>query len=155
MKPLKRTRYHTMNSWNNSIAPAYNLKVYNVADSDLISKIFELMETEIFWDDINVLINDFDSEHDYQWQAGFNGRSGGYLVLYKGGRNKDGKPFSYPGKSIGDDEVPGNVLRSFRQLAIDIIKTAEYMAKNFQVIDEEFTVTKTRKVVINILEGRN
>ena len=154
MKSLKRIRYHTMNSWNNSTAPAYNLKVHNVADNDLIDKIFELMETENFWDNINMLINDFDLEHDYQWQAGFNGRSGGYLVLYKGGISKEGKRISYPGKNISDNEVPGDVLRSFRKLAIDIVKSAEWMAKNYQVQDEEFTVVKTRKIAVNILDGK-
>jgi len=91
MKKLERIRYNTMNSWNAATAPAYNLKVYNVADKDLQDKIFELMDCEDFYDDINCLISEFDRENDYAWQAGFNGRSGGYLVLYKGGK----KPSEY------------------------------------------------------------
>jgi hypothetical protein len=86
MKTLKRIRYFTMNSWNLSTAPAYNLKVYNVIDRELQNKVFELMESEDFYNEINELITVFDANNNYEWQAGFNGRSGGYLVLYKGGR---------------------------------------------------------------------
>ena len=39
MKPLKRIRYDTMNSWNLSQAPAYNLKVYNVGKLDLMVEV--------------------------------------------------------------------------------------------------------------------
>lgn len=147
MKPLKRIRYNTMNSWNQSTAPAYNLKIYNVIDKELQNKVFELMEAEEFYYSINVLIHEFDKSNNYQWQAGFNGRSGDYLVLYKGGI-KDGKIFSYPGKSINDEEVPAEVLKAFRQLAINIVKETEYMAKNYKIQDEEYTITKTRKVLI-------
>ena len=148
MKTLNRTRYFTMNSWNLSKAPAYNLKVYNVIDNKLQNKVFELMDTENFYDDINLLIADFDRENGYLWQAGFNGRSGGYLVLYKGGKREDNSTFTYPGKAIEDNEVPVEVLKKFRQLAIDIIKTVEYMAKNYNIKEEDYTVTKTRKVLI-------
>jgi len=137
-----------MNSWNLSKAPAYNLKVYNVIDNKLQNKVFELMDTENFYDDINLLIADFDRENGYLWQAGFNGRSGGYLVLYKGGKREDNSTFTYPGKAIEDNEVPVEVLKKFRQLAIDIIKTVEYMAKNYNIKEEDYTVTKTRKVLI-------
>ena len=189
MKILNRIRYYTMNSWNLSKAPAYNLKVYNVIDNKLQDKVFELMDTENFYDDINLLIADFGRENGYLWQAGFNGRSGGYLVLYKGtcekkiifkeeefkkdngynGRvhadNYGWKSYkeakeqgllnktilktgTYAGKGIEDNEVPKEVLKKFRQLAIDIVKTAEYMAKNNKVEEEEYTITKTRKVLV-------
>lgn len=79
-------KYHTMNSWNNSKAPAFNLKIYKVIPRELQNKVYEMLDTEDFYNDINWLIRDFEIEHNYEWQAGFNGRSGGYLVLYKGGR---------------------------------------------------------------------
>ncbi|MBR3971265.1 MAG: hypothetical protein IKJ83_00040, partial [Ruminococcus sp.] len=37
---------------------------------------------------INELLNEFNSEHNYLWQAGMNGRNGGYLVLYQGQATK-------------------------------------------------------------------
>jgi hypothetical protein len=189
MKSLKRIRYNTMNSCNQSEAPAYNLKVHKIVDDKLQNKVFELMECEDFYDDINGLIADFDRQNDYEWQAGFNGRSGGYLVLYKGGKytkhlTKDdfksdngynGRVYisdryhwmnyeeakklnlvdreiltgiySNPGKNIEDDEVPANVLRAFRKLAIDIVKSVECAAKHFNPVDEEYTEIKTRKVM--------
>lgn len=83
---LNRTRYYTMNSWNNSTAPAFNLKVHHVIPAHLRSKVFEMMECENFYWPISDLVGEFGREHDYEWQAGFNGRSGGYLVLYRGGK---------------------------------------------------------------------
>ena len=150
MKTLKRIRYHTANSWNLSTAPAYNLKIYNVINNELQDKVYKLMDSPDFYDGINLLMQDFDIEHGYKWQVGFNGRSGGYLVLYKGGRNEDGRPFSYPGKQIEDDGVPVDVLKAFRRLALDIVKTTEDMAKNCQVVDEDYTVTRTRKTIVQV-----
>ena len=45
-----------------------------------------MLDCEDVYDTINELINDFAINHDFIWQAGFNGRSGGYLVLYSGGK---------------------------------------------------------------------
>ena len=184
MKSLKRIRYDTMSSWNNATAPAYNLKVYNVVNNDLQDKVFELMECEDFYDDINWMMSEFDRKFDYCWQTGFNGRSGGYLVLYKGGRKlsehksyctacgqrnftsvkKTGKKcgacrqekrmdhtfydtFTWPGKGVDDDEVPTDVLKAFRKLAVGIVKHVEYVARNATVEEETYMVEKTRKVV--------
>ena len=185
MRPLKRIRYNTMNSWNLSTAPAYNLKVHNVIDHKLQDKVYALMEAEGFYDNINDLIAEFDASNNYEYQAGFNGRSGGYLVLYRGGRklsqhksrctvcgqrnfteateqdNKCGncganarvnhtmyETFTYPGKAIEENEVPADVLKAFKKLAVSIVKEAEYMAKQYNVEDEEYTVVKTRKVMV-------
>ncbi len=77
-------RYDTMNSWNQSTSYANKVKIYNCIPSELQDKVFELMECEGFYDDINWILEDFAMEHDQQWQAGFNGRSSGYIVLYQG-----------------------------------------------------------------------
>lgn len=78
-------RYDTMSSWNCSTSYAANVKVYNLGlsheDSD---KLWELIDAEDFYDEINWMLDDFAAEHNYLWQVGFNGRSGGYLVLYEG-----------------------------------------------------------------------
>ena len=185
MKTLKRIKYFTMNSWNRSAAPAYNLKVYNVIGNKLQDKVFELMECDDFYDDINFLIAEFDSDFDYQWQAGFNGRSSGYLVLYRGGKRdghksictecgqrnfktveetgdnicgRCGEParvnrdlpiiYSQPGLGIDVKDVPVDVLKAFRRLAVDIVKSVEYTAKNCTVEDETYIVEKTRKVIV-------
>ena len=183
MKTLKREFYNTMNSWNNATAPAYNLKIYNVIDKNLQDKVFELMDCENFYDEINWLIQDFAEENGHEWQAGFNGRSGGYLVLYKGGRKKSdhksyctncgqrnftstaetgtkcGKcgendridkeffdTYTMPGQGIELSEVPGEVLKRFRKLALDIVKSTEEMARNSEV--EEVPTGQTAKMLV-------
>lgn len=148
MKNLKRIRYYTMNSWNRSESLAYNLKIYNVIDKELQNACYDLLDVDFFYDDyIHPLIADFECQFNYEWQAGFNGRSGGYLVLYKGGINSDGRKYCKPGLNIEEDEVPTEVKRAFRKLAIDIVKTAEHAAKNFKVTEEEILVPKTIKVL--------
>jgi len=147
MKNLKRTRYYTMNSWNLSTAPAYNLKVYNVISNELQDKVYELMNCENFYDEINLLKNDFDAEHNYKWQAGFNGRSGGYLVLYRGGKYESGRVYLYPAKHIEDSEVPVKVKKAFRQLAINIVKSIERMAKESTVITHEYQTTQSVQLI--------
>lgn len=78
-------RYNTMNSWNWSISYANNVKVYNLGLSrEQESKLYSMMEVEEFYDQIHDDLMLFAMEHDYRWQVGFNGRSGGYLVLYRG-----------------------------------------------------------------------
>ena len=37
-----------------------------------------------FFDALKPLMDAFAEAHNYRWQAGMNGRSGGYLVLYQG-----------------------------------------------------------------------
>lgn len=146
MKKLALIRYNTMNSWNQSTAPAYNLKVYNVIPNDLQDKVYELLDCEDFYDSINFCIYLFNLDNNHNWQAGFNGRSGGYLVLYQGGM-KDGKPYCYPGRGTETEDVPDDVLLRFAQLANDIVATTIDMARNATIKDEQYTVTKTRKVI--------
>jgi len=77
-------RYDTMNSWNRSTSYANKVKVWDVIPSSLQNKVFEMMDVEGFYDDINYILEDFGMENDYSYQAGFNGRSGGYIVMYEG-----------------------------------------------------------------------
>jgi hypothetical protein len=135
-----------MNSWNRSTAPAYNLKVYNVIDNDLQDKVFEIMECENFYDKIDHLIQEFDEENNHKYQAGFNGKSGGYLVLYIGGKHEDGQVYTKPGISIDEKDVPADVLKRFRRLAVDIVKTTEELAKSAEI--EEVPSGETVKLLI-------
>ena len=150
MKNLKRIRYYTMSSWNRSTSLAYNLKIYNVIDNDLQDACYELLDCSEVYDDINWLVHKFNYNNNYEWQAGFNGRSGGYLVLYRGGKYENGTVYSKPGLHIEDNEVPAEVKKTFRKLAIDIVKTAEYYARNFKVVEETVEVPKKIKVLQEI-----
>jgi len=84
-------RYNTMNGWNNSSSYACNLKIYNLGlENKTVDKLYELIQTEEFFDRIHNLIYEFGADHDFQWQANFNGRGGGYIVLYQGERKPSG-----------------------------------------------------------------
>lgn len=81
----KHYRYNTMNSWNCSTSYAHNIKIYNLGlTKEQENKLYEMIETDEFYEYIRDLLNDFAFRHHYLWQAGFNGRNGGYIVLYQG-----------------------------------------------------------------------
>ena len=81
----KHFRYHTMNSWNRSTSYACNLKIHRLGlDGECESKLFDMIDTQEFFDLRRALLDEFDRQHNYLWQAGMNGRSNGYLVLYQG-----------------------------------------------------------------------
>lgn len=48
------------------------------------NKLFDLLDCQEFFDCRQELMECFNEAHHYRWQAGMNGRSGGYLVLYEG-----------------------------------------------------------------------
>lgn len=84
-------RYFTANSWNISTSYANNLKIHTLGlENSIESKLYDMIDTDGFYDSINDLIHDFAAGYDHRWQAGFNGRSGGYLVLYSGGKELSG-----------------------------------------------------------------
>ncbi len=49
-----------------------------------------MLEITDWQEKLSDLLGDFGRSHDWQWQAGTNGRSGGYVVLYKGGIQPSG-----------------------------------------------------------------
>ena len=118
----KRIRYWAMNSWNGSKSLAYNMKIYNIFPIKYRHSIYNLMNEPDAYFTVNSLISAFEHKYNYKWQAGFNGHSGGYLVLYSGGI-RDGVPYCQPGLTIEDNEVPTEVKKDFRKLAVDIYKT--------------------------------
>lgn len=82
-------RYNTANSWNHSTSYAHNLKIYGLGiEATLADKLYDLIDTEGFYELLGYPMHDFAVVHNYQWQAAMNGRSGGYLVLYQGGTKK-------------------------------------------------------------------
>ncbi len=84
-------RYPTMNSWNNAVSYACNLKVNRLGlGGEIEDKLFELLDCQEFFLALRDLMDDFAAEHDYRWQVGMNGRNGGYLVLYQGERRPSG-----------------------------------------------------------------
>ena len=79
-------RYDTANGWNHSTSYAHNMKIYNLGLSpEQRDKLLDLLECDGAYDEVNTLCDNFNRSHAFKWQAAFNGRSGGYLVLYQGG----------------------------------------------------------------------
>ena len=84
-------RDNTMNSWNRSTSYACNMKLYKLGlDRETEDKLWDMIQVPEFYERLNERIEDFNWQHNYLWQAGWNGRSGGYLVLYQGGTKPSG-----------------------------------------------------------------
>lgn len=76
-------RYYTMNSWNRMTSYANCIKVHRLGLSrDQNSRVWDLLDTD-YWDEIRYPIDDFTEETGGCYTIGTNGRSGGYLVLYR------------------------------------------------------------------------
>lgn len=84
-------RYCTGNSWNRSTSYACNLKVDQLGlDSETVDKLLDLIQIQGFFEPLHELAYQFAAEHGFRWQAAWNGRSGGYLVLYQGEQKPSG-----------------------------------------------------------------
>jgi hypothetical protein len=84
-------RYHTMNSWNRTSSYAHNLKVHNLGlDQHIVTKLFDMIRLDEFHDRLRDHMLEFSEQYDHRWQAGMNGRSYGYLVLYQGAKEPSG-----------------------------------------------------------------
>lgn len=101
-------RYHTMNSWNRSTSYANRVKLDRLA---VPADKYDLALDVLFggvqcpdWDDArDALTRRFAEETGFE--VGFNGRSGGYLVLYQAGVDpKSGRPVTYLGRPVDQDE---------------------------------------------------
>lgn len=191
-------RYNTMNSWNNSTSYAHCVKLWNLGlNKEQEDKFWELLNCD--YSDFNgcyiePLIEGF--EEDTGYTAGFNGRSGGYLVMYdfewkeldyksrctncgqlnftkieenscKCGRCGEmtrvnlTRPIRqksiFPGRSIDQNEdfedwdlesIRNRVklVQRFDQLCDDIRSELIYYLDTHQMVEEEYTEVKTRKV---------
>ena len=85
-------RYNTMNSWNRSTSYANCIKLYNIDKPEDINSDtwWEMLGITEWQEKLSDLLEDFGRKHEWQWQAGVNGRSGGYVVLYSGGIKPSG-----------------------------------------------------------------
>jgi len=74
----KHFRYDTMNSWNRSTSFAARVKVCDGwVPRELRDEAYEMINMEEVYEDISLEFDDFARRHDWQYQLGFNGRSGG------------------------------------------------------------------------------
>lgn len=156
-------RYSTMNSWNGSSSYANNVKVWNLdLTEEQRDKFFELLNSEdngFFSCYVDTLIDGFREETGYT--AGFNGRSGGYLVMYDGVYEDTGYKV-YPGRSIDQDvdwpeysldylKERVKLVQRFDELCDDIRNELVYYLDSHKVVEKEYKVTKTTKVFEEIV----
>lgn len=77
-------RYYTINAWNRLTSYSQNVKLYNLGlSSEQLDKAYDLIfANDTFEFDVMVqdCIRQFEADTGYT--ADFNGRSGGYLVMY-------------------------------------------------------------------------
>ena len=160
-------RYHTMNSWNKSTSYANCVKIDQLPLTRTQRDIaYDLLEVEEVWDDIRFLMDEYAREHKYKYQVGFNGRSAGYLVLYRRGQNPDGSIFTYPGKSfdmepamdfdgweLEDFQDRAAFVSRFDRLCDDILTAFVSFIDNYEVKNETVMVPKTVKVLVPKREG--
>jgi hypothetical protein len=78
-------RYWTMNSWNRSTSYANCVKVHRLdLTPEQLRQAWDMLDMPEVYDAIHRVLGEWTEKHDWRWQVGFNGRSGGYLVLYQG-----------------------------------------------------------------------
>lgn len=89
---MSHFRYSTLNSWNRTTSYANNIKLHCfVRPSDIPDDVWWEMYTLDDWQTVlSSLLREFGADHAWCWQAGTNGRSGGYIVLYAGGQKLSG-----------------------------------------------------------------
>ena len=79
-------RYDTMNSWNRSTSYANCVKIHHLdLTREQMDKAWAMLDMAEVFDVIHGILHEWSAAHEWRWQVGFNGRSGGYLVLYQGG----------------------------------------------------------------------
>lgn len=87
--------YDTMNSWNGLKSIAHNVKLYNLGLDGDYWIVWDLLNDEFdrsgLQDQINWKIKDWEADHE-GYAVNFNGRSGGYLVLYNKANNRNVLP---------------------------------------------------------------
>lgn len=80
-------RYNTMNSWNQATSYAHDVKLYNLnLPTEFKDIAYEAISGAEIFDRLNYILSDFQERWNYNFTIGFNGRSGGYMVLYKSER---------------------------------------------------------------------
>ena len=83
-------QYYTMNSWNRSKSIANNVKLYKLGLSGDWTIVLDFLNNDDYLT-VNGMIDEWQYEHP-GYVVGFNGRSGGYLVLYNADNNSSVLP---------------------------------------------------------------
>lgn len=154
-------RYYTGNAWNRSTSYANNVKLYNLGvPAELQDKAWELVCGELECVDFDILKQDemliFQEETGYA--AGFNGRSGGYIVMYDT-EYKNGQRYVYPYRSIDQDadfsdeeewslhdlQERAELVQRFDKMCDYILEGMIYILKNSKIETYEVVTTTAHR----------
>ena len=129
--------YYTMNRWSGVESLANNVKIYNLPlTREQQNKFFEIMgdegTTQAFYSLINFEICEFEQQNKF-FEVGFNGRSGGYLVL-----TPKGKYSSIISEDIDENESYDEMIQYFKEYKGWTHKDAQQEAK--RIINEDFEI---------------
>lgn len=161
--------YYTLNSWNRLYTIANNVKIYNLDIEGDEWRLLEMLQLDDYFT-LNCLIEEWEQEHK-NYRVGFNGRSGGYLVLGNKEDNKhifdnyqqdfileadtfeEFKTFlhnaNYTLKQYKSELVKMvEIVQEFDQLCDDLVTECQYMLDNYEIEEEERTYTKKVKVLV-------
>lgn len=148
-------RYWTLNSWNRLDSIANNVKIYKLG---LDYKILELLELDNYLT-INTDIEDWEYEHK-GYKVGFNGRSGGYLVLYNENNNSSVLDSYLENENYEDfkEEVKEyygslkeyhnelvrqvELVQDFDKLCDSLLEECKYMLEHCKVVEKEEQITR-------------
>ena len=156
-------RYYTMNSWNGSTSYANNVKISNLSiPSELKEQVYDIVLNDVdsfeLEDSYRTIIDNFKIETGYD--AGFNGRSSGYVVMYDTQWDIEKQCFvTYPGRSIDqyedfqdwriqDIKDRVKVVQKFDKMCDDLLSALLYFAKNYEIETEEYYTKHSRKVLV-------
>lgn len=162
-------RYYTMNPWNRNTSYANNVKIQNLNLHELsteeIETAYDLLSTEEpndYTDARDILFDEFRTKTGYD--IGFNGRSGGYIVLYDTIPVANEKGIGYTNKrrttcaSIDanetfedweDSEIKERVLiiQEFDKLCDDLRNIFIETCKKYKVVDTPVRITINTKTL--------
>lgn len=161
--------YYTLNSWNGLYSIANNVKIYNLDIEGDEWKLLEILQLDEYIT-INFIIEEWEQEHK-NYRVGFNGRSGGYLVLENREDNKhifDNYQQSFILEADTYEEFKTllhnanytlkqykselvkmvEIVQDFDKLCDDLVTECQYMLDNYKIEEEERTYTKKIKVLI-------
>lgn len=121
--------YYTMNSWNRLFSIANNVKIYNLNLEGDKWVALEMLRLENY-STINFLIKDWEDLHQ-GYNVGFNGRSGGYIIL---GNKKNNC-------NILPDHIADNDYEGYKEWCKDYqgnVKNNRYELQEYTKIVQDF-----------------
>lgn len=123
-------RYHTMNSWNQSTSYAAKVKIYDFVPHELQDKAYQLLDSPIIMEQIGDIVDTWSDEQDYRYQAVFNGRSSGYIVMICGGKYENGQVYAQPGKSIDMREDFSEWSKDELRVRVELVESFDEMVED-------------------------